>query len=101
MREEGSQAAGIDRHAGGRVEDGARAQEQEHADEEVVDDADVEEHLRWRAWTAQKVGALGRCLLGCSEGQMHAPAEWLEGRARGAHQLQHGWQSGGPVNDVP
>ena len=52
--EVGLQAAGINRHPGGRIEDRARAEEQEHTDEEVVDDADVEEHLRWHARTAQK-----------------------------------------------
>ena len=43
-----SQAAGIDGHASGCVEDRPSAQEQEHTDEDVVDDADVEEHLQGR-----------------------------------------------------
>ena len=52
--EAGLQAAGIDRHSGRRIEDRACPQEQEHTDEEVVDDANVEKHLQWQAWTAQK-----------------------------------------------
>jgi len=42
------QAAGIDGHASGCIKDRSSTQEQEHADEDVVDDADVEEHLQGR-----------------------------------------------------
>lgn len=42
----GSHDCRVDRHVGGSVEDRARAQVQQHTDEGVVQDADVENHLQ-------------------------------------------------------
>ena len=60
-----SQAACVDGHARCGAEDGSGAQEEQHADEDVVDDADVEEDLHGSA----HLSTVGPMHAGCQ----HSP----------------------------
>lgn len=62
----GAHNGGVDGHAGGGIEDSTRAQVEQHADEGVVQDADVEEHLRASTTAETSEGAiLFRQVLPC------------------------------------